>query len=195
MKYTKEFKNKAIKLSDEIGVANAAKQLNIPFNTLADWRKKDRKKSSGKDYGKIPKAELTRELEQKDHELEQKDQIIKDLQKEIEDLKTGKIRRELIPLMDVERYNYSFNYAADSSTGKIVEANALKKKQNFTNLYRIVSQILFPVAKYDKKKKAYYLDHHSLSEIDDSEFKCLVDVMKQIIDVLYLAKSNHDNRT
>lgn len=36
--YSKEFKEEAIRLSDEIGNKKAAAQLGIPYYTLADWR-------------------------------------------------------------------------------------------------------------------------------------------------------------
>ena len=36
--YSKEFKEEALKLSDEIGVKKAAQQLGIVYYTLADWR-------------------------------------------------------------------------------------------------------------------------------------------------------------
>ena len=39
-RYTREFRAQAIKLSDEIGVKKAAKQLGVVYSTLADWRKK-----------------------------------------------------------------------------------------------------------------------------------------------------------
>ena len=39
MKYGKEFKEQAIKLSDEIGLKQACSQLGIAYGTLADWRK------------------------------------------------------------------------------------------------------------------------------------------------------------
>jgi transposase len=39
MKYDKEFKEEALRLSDEIGSRNAAEKLGIPYYTLADWRK------------------------------------------------------------------------------------------------------------------------------------------------------------
>ena len=38
-KYSKEFKEEALKLSDEIGVKKAALQLGLQYYTLADWRK------------------------------------------------------------------------------------------------------------------------------------------------------------
>lgn len=37
-RYSKEFKEEALKLSDEIGVKKAAQQLGIAYFTLADWR-------------------------------------------------------------------------------------------------------------------------------------------------------------
>lgn len=40
MWYSKEFKEEALKLSDEIGVKKAAKQLGIQYYTLSDWRRK-----------------------------------------------------------------------------------------------------------------------------------------------------------
>jgi len=42
MKYTKEFKEEAIKLSDEIGLKKATAELGLNYYTIADWRK-DRK--------------------------------------------------------------------------------------------------------------------------------------------------------
>lgn len=38
-KYSKEFKEEALKLSDEIGVKKAALQLGLQYYTLTDWRK------------------------------------------------------------------------------------------------------------------------------------------------------------
>ena len=38
--YSKEFKEEALKLSDEIGVKKAAQQLGIAYYTLADWRRR-----------------------------------------------------------------------------------------------------------------------------------------------------------
>ncbi|MDD7515494.1 transposase [Ruminococcus flavefaciens] len=42
MKYSKEFKEEALKLSDEIGLKKAAQQLGIQYYTLSDWRSKGR---------------------------------------------------------------------------------------------------------------------------------------------------------
>lgn len=48
MKYNKEFKAEALKLSDEIGVQKAAQQLGLPYYTLTDWCK-DRKADARSD--------------------------------------------------------------------------------------------------------------------------------------------------
>lgn len=40
MKYSKEFKEEALKLSDEIGLKNATQKLGIQYYTLSDWRSK-----------------------------------------------------------------------------------------------------------------------------------------------------------
>ncbi|MCI7804554.1 MAG: transposase, partial [Oscillospiraceae bacterium] len=40
MKYSKEFKEEALKLSDEIGLKKAVQQLGIQYYTLSDWRSK-----------------------------------------------------------------------------------------------------------------------------------------------------------
>ena len=38
MKYSKETREKALKLSNEIGVKRAAEQLGIEYSTLSSWR-------------------------------------------------------------------------------------------------------------------------------------------------------------
>ncbi|MDD6873277.1 MAG: transposase, partial [Clostridiales bacterium] len=47
--YSKEFKEEALKLSDEIGVKAAASQLGVPYYTLADWRGRSRERIMGGD--------------------------------------------------------------------------------------------------------------------------------------------------
>ena len=37
-RYSKEYKEEALKLSDELGVKKAEQQLGITYFTLADWR-------------------------------------------------------------------------------------------------------------------------------------------------------------
>lgn len=46
--YSKEFKEEAIRLSDEIGNKKAAAQLGIPYYTLADWRNSSKHKPRGR---------------------------------------------------------------------------------------------------------------------------------------------------
>ena len=78
-KYSKEFKEEALKLSDEIGVKKAATQLGLQYFTLADWRK-DRK------YREKHTIVLTEsdvkikiaELEKENAELRQANEILKD---------------------------------------------------------------------------------------------------------------------
>ena len=40
MKYSKDFKEEELKLSDEVGVKKAVAQLGLPYYTLSDWRNK-----------------------------------------------------------------------------------------------------------------------------------------------------------
>ena len=77
--YSKEFKEEATRLSDEIGVQKAAKQLGIPYYTLADWRsvrKKKQQDKSGMSDEEIRKR--NRELEKENAELRQANEILKD---------------------------------------------------------------------------------------------------------------------
>ena len=50
MKYSKEFKEETLKLSDEIGVKKAAQQLGIQYYTLSDWRSKRNTAIKAKKY-------------------------------------------------------------------------------------------------------------------------------------------------
>ena len=78
-KYSKEFKEEALKLSDEIGVKKAALQLGLQYYTLADWRK-------ARKYTKKHTVVLTEdeanakicELERENTELRQANEILKD---------------------------------------------------------------------------------------------------------------------
>ena len=80
-KYSREFKEEALKLSDEIGVKKAASQLGLPYYTLADWRNRTRDRIIGQ-----PKKELSlteqetriRELERENAELKMANEILKD---------------------------------------------------------------------------------------------------------------------
>lgn len=78
-KYSKEFKEEALKLSDEIGVKKAAAQLGLQYFTLADWRK-DRKYKE-KHTVVLTEAEAKikiSELEKENAELRQANEILKD---------------------------------------------------------------------------------------------------------------------
>ena len=80
-KYSREFKEEALKLSDEIGVKKAASQLGLPYYTLADWRNRTRDRINGQ-----PKKEMSlteqeiriRELERENAELKIANEILKD---------------------------------------------------------------------------------------------------------------------
>lgn len=80
-KYSREFKEEALKLSDEIGVKKAASQLGLPYYTLADWRNRTRDRIT-----RQPKKELSlteqeiriRELERENAELKEANEILKD---------------------------------------------------------------------------------------------------------------------
>ena len=85
MQYDQEFKEEAVALSDEIGIKKAVEQLGIPYYTLADWRK------SQKRYGKNayvgsgrkrqpadPKDQRILALEAENLELKRANEILKD---------------------------------------------------------------------------------------------------------------------
>ena len=71
--YSKEFKEEALKLSDEIGVKKAAQQLGIAYYTLADWRSIRRKTPSAEEQ-----TIRIRELERENAELRTANNILKD---------------------------------------------------------------------------------------------------------------------
>lgn len=77
--YSKEFKEEAIRLSDEIGNKKAAAQLGIPYYTLADWRNHSKRKP--KETVTLSDEELrarNRELERENAELREANNILKD---------------------------------------------------------------------------------------------------------------------
>ena len=80
MKYSKEFKEEALKLSNEIGVKKAAQQLGIQYYTLSDWRSKRNADAKAKkfqmtdDEAKLRITELEREIA----ELRKANDILKD---------------------------------------------------------------------------------------------------------------------
>ena len=80
MKYSKEFKEEALKLSDEIGVKKAAQQLGIQYYTLSDWRSKRNTAIKAKN-NQMSDEELKQrnfELEKEIAELRKANDILKD---------------------------------------------------------------------------------------------------------------------
>ena len=80
MNYSKEFKEEALKLSDEIGTKKAAEQLGLKYYTLAEWRK-NRKAKLSEPINHLTDTEAKariRELEKRNAELERANDILKD---------------------------------------------------------------------------------------------------------------------
>ena len=78
-KYSKEFKEEALKLSDEIGVKKAAEQLGLQYYTLADWRKLRKLKIKNKVvFTEDEASRRISELERENRELKQANDILKD---------------------------------------------------------------------------------------------------------------------
>ena len=75
--YSKEFKEEALKLSDEIGVKKAAQQLGIAYYTLADWRSIRRNAPPAKTLSAEEQAIRIRELERENAELRTANDILK----------------------------------------------------------------------------------------------------------------------
>ena len=78
MKYTREFKEEALKLSDEVGVRNAAAQLGLPYYTLADWRNKRKQEQHKVPMSQSEQEKRIRELERENAELKTANEILKD---------------------------------------------------------------------------------------------------------------------
>ena len=77
--YTKEFREQAILLSDEIGVKKASEQLGVVYSTLVDWRK--RRNSMKKEKAAVstePLTECEKELMKEIAELKEANGILKD---------------------------------------------------------------------------------------------------------------------
>jgi transposase len=82
--YDKQFKEEAVRLSDEIGVKKAAQQLGIAYYTLADWRSQRKHHGegayvgSGHAYSKAGMSQREIELEREITELRRANEILKD---------------------------------------------------------------------------------------------------------------------
>ena len=80
VKYSKEFKEQALLLSDEIGVKKAAEQLGVNYSTLADWRKTRNRKAKEERIAsdKSPLNERELALYKEIQELKKANEILKD---------------------------------------------------------------------------------------------------------------------
>ncbi|MGI5115812.1 transposase [Treponema sp. SP13] len=80
VKYSREFKEQALLLSDEIGVKKAAEQLGINYSTLADWRKTRNRKAKEERIAsdKSPLNERELALYKEIQELKKANEILKD---------------------------------------------------------------------------------------------------------------------
>ena len=77
-KYSKAFKEEAIRLSDEVGSKKAAAQLGLPHYTLADWRSHSKHKPKGPELSDAELKIRNRELEAENEELRRANEILKD---------------------------------------------------------------------------------------------------------------------
>lgn len=77
-KYSKEFKEEALRLSDEIGSKKAANQLGIPYYTMADWRNHSKHKPKGETLSEEEIRIRNKELERQIAELREANNILKD---------------------------------------------------------------------------------------------------------------------
>ena len=78
-RYSKEFKEQALKLSDEIGLKKAVDQLGINYGTLAEWRKtRKRILSTTSTTETTPITEREIQLLKENMELRDANEILKD---------------------------------------------------------------------------------------------------------------------
>ena len=78
MIYSKEFKQQAIKLSDEIGTQKACEQLGLSYFTLGGWRKKENRKKIMNEKTTAPLTEREKKLMKEIEELREANNILKD---------------------------------------------------------------------------------------------------------------------
>ncbi len=75
--YTKEFRDQAVKLSDEIGLKKASEQLGVAYFTLSNWRK-EKKGKLKYDFSSEPQTEREKQLMKEIAELKEANEILKD---------------------------------------------------------------------------------------------------------------------
>ena len=76
--YSKEFREQALELSDEIGLKKASEQLGVVYGTLSDWRKKRGRQQRAKaERTEEPENEIER-LNRENAELKKSNSILRD---------------------------------------------------------------------------------------------------------------------
>ena len=73
--YEKSFKEEAVRLSDDIGVKQAASQLGIPYWTLEDWRAARKARGSQAFIGSGHRFLPTDEKERQNYELKKEQAV------------------------------------------------------------------------------------------------------------------------
>lgn len=79
--YTAQFKEEALKVSDEMGVRKACEKIGIPYGTLSNWRKSVNRAKPTKEVTKknfILLEEERRRLEQENRELKRANSTLKE---------------------------------------------------------------------------------------------------------------------
>lgn len=79
-RYSKDFREQALKLSDEIGTKKASQQLGVLYGTIAEWRKNRTRKNNPvvTDISNAPLTELEKQLLKENQELKNANEILKD---------------------------------------------------------------------------------------------------------------------
>ena len=77
--YSKEFKEQALKLSDEIGLKKASEQLGVNYGTLSGWRKiRNKKNTVPSTPDTSPLTDREKHLIKENIELKEANEILKD---------------------------------------------------------------------------------------------------------------------
>jgi transposase len=68
--YTAEFKSEAVRLADEVGVAEAARRLDMPISSIRNWRKPEvRALTDGQGSTRQPVSETQAEIRRLQREV------------------------------------------------------------------------------------------------------------------------------
>lgn len=80
-KYSKEAKERAIRLSDEIGIRDASKQLGYPYETVKSWRKSRSRKGlfTSESVYTFPLTEREKNLLNENIELRKLNELLQDV--------------------------------------------------------------------------------------------------------------------